>query len=57
MGGEDTPEARARVSGTIPLGRPCRVDDIANMGVFLASDQASFLTGTTMDVDGGRGVA
>ncbi|KAJ5604481.1 hypothetical protein N7510_009635 [Penicillium lagena] len=57
MGGEDTPEARQRLCSTIPLGRPCQPRDISNMVTFLASDKAEFLTGITMDVDGGRGVA
>ena len=38
----------------IPAGRIGQPDDIANMVVFLASDQASFITGTTMSVNGGQ---
>lgn len=52
--GEDTPEARARVIAGIPLGRLSRPDDIANACLFLASDDASFITGVCLEVDGGR---
>jgi 3-oxoacyl-[acyl-carrier protein] reductase len=54
--GEDTPERRARVLGTIPLGRFATPEDVANMAAFLSSDEASYLTGGIFPVDGGRGV-
>jgi NAD(P)-dependent dehydrogenase (short-subunit alcohol dehydrogenase family) len=37
-----------------PLRRPGRPDDIAKAMLFLASDDASFITGVTLPVDGGR---
>ena len=37
----------------VPLGRIGRVDDVANMIVYLASDESSFVTGTEMVIDGG----
>jgi meso-butanediol dehydrogenase/(S,S)-butanediol dehydrogenase/diacetyl reductase len=37
-----------------PLCRPGRPDDIAKAMLFLASDDASFITGVTLPVDGGR---
>lgn len=52
--GDDTPEARARVIAGIPLGRLSRPEDIANACLFLASDEASFITGVCIEVDGGR---
>lgn len=52
--GEDTPENRAKVIAGIPLGRLSRPEDIANACVFLASDEASFITGVCLEVDGGR---
>ena len=54
MGMPDTPENRARFTGTIPLGRLSTAEDIATVAVFLASDAAAFLTGIEFPVDGGR---
>ena len=54
MGVPDTPENRARFTGTIPLGRLSTAEDIATVAVFLASDAAAFLTGIEFPVDGGR---
>jgi 3-oxoacyl-[acyl-carrier protein] reductase len=39
--------------GHTPLGRMGQPEDIANAYVWLASDQASFITGTVLNVDGG----
>jgi 3-oxoacyl-[acyl-carrier protein] reductase len=52
--GEDTPERRAAFRATVPLGRFSTPQDIANAALFLVSDEASFLTGVVMEVDGGR---
>lgn len=54
MGVPDTPENRRRFLATIPLGRFCEPDDVAHAAVFLASDEASFITGVELPVDGGR---
>jgi NAD(P)-dependent dehydrogenase (short-subunit alcohol dehydrogenase family) len=43
-----------RSKTTHPLGRPGRPDDIAELILFLASDRASWMTGETIPVDGGR---
>lgn len=56
MGIPDTPENRARFISTIPMGRLSIPQDIANAAVFLASEEASFLTGVELPVDGGRTV-
>jgi len=48
------PEAtRARVRAQIPLGRFAQSDEIAAAVCFLVSDEASFITGATLDVNGG----
>ena len=52
--GEDTPEVRARFLSTIPLGRFSTPDDMGNAACFLCSDEARMITGTALEVDGGR---
>ena len=54
MGVPDTPENRKKFIATIPLGRMSKPLDIANAAVFLASDEAQFITGACLEVDGGR---
>ncbi|HKY98151.1 MAG TPA: SDR family oxidoreductase, partial [Gemmatimonadaceae bacterium] len=48
-----TPEARAALSGMIPLERLGKTSDIASAVVFLASDHASYITGQVLVIDGG----
>lgn len=47
---------RARFLSTIPLGRFSTSDDVANAALYLASDEASFISGTCIEVDGARSV-
>lgn len=47
-------ENRAKFIATVPLGRLAQPRDIANIALFLASDEANFLTGNVVEVDGGR---
>lgn len=54
LGGTDTQEGRAVVMKGIPLGRFATPQDIGNAACFLASDEASFITGIELPVDGGR---
>jgi NAD(P)-dependent dehydrogenase (short-subunit alcohol dehydrogenase family) len=54
MGKPDTPENRAAFVATVPLGRMSTPEDIANAALYLASDEAEFLTGVCLPVDGGR---
>ncbi len=54
MGGEDTPEVRARFVASVPIGRMSTPADIANACVFLAEDASSLITGVLLPVDGGR---
>jgi 3-oxoacyl-[acyl-carrier protein] reductase len=49
-------EQKARLVSTIPLGRMAQPTDIAGAVTFLASDDAVFLTGTSINVDGGRSI-
>jgi NAD(P)-dependent dehydrogenase (short-subunit alcohol dehydrogenase family) len=56
MGMPDTPENRQRFLARIPLGRFTQPADVAGAAVYLASDEAGFLTGVCLDVDGGRNI-
>ena len=51
-----TPERRARLTALHPLGRMGQPEDIAHMALFLISDQASWITGQAIAVDGGFSV-
>jgi NAD(P)-dependent dehydrogenase (short-subunit alcohol dehydrogenase family) len=46
-------EQRAAAARNIPLGRIGQPEDIGEAAVFLASDNASFITGATLPVSGG----
>jgi 3-oxoacyl-[acyl-carrier protein] reductase len=56
MGLPDTAANRAKFIATIPLGRLSRPRDVANACLYLASDEAEFITGVVLEVDGGRDV-
>ena len=45
---------RQKFEATVPLGRLAQPQDIANAALFLASDEAAFVTGNIVEVDGGR---
>ena len=47
-------EGMTRYRATVPLGRLNTPDDLAKVAVFLASDDAAMITGTCVEVDGGR---
>ena len=53
IAGKLTEERKAAIAAEIPLGRLGRAQDVANTFLFLASDLSSYLTGTTIDVNGG----
>jgi len=52
--GDDTPETRAKIIATIPLGRFSLPADIANAAAFLADPASDLITGACLEVDGGR---
>ncbi|MBD3174190.1 MAG: sorbitol-6-phosphate dehydrogenase [Armatimonadia bacterium] len=47
-------EVRKKYEDQVPLGRGCSYDDVTNVVVFLASDQASYMTGQAINVTGGQ---
>jgi len=47
-------EERARTAATIPLGRYGMVDDLVAWMMFLASEESGYMTGETLNVNGGR---
>ena len=47
-------EVRAKYLGKVPLGRSCQYEDVANLLVFLASPEASYMTGQAINVTGGQ---
>lgn len=50
---EDPVAARARVEGLYPMRRIAQPEEVANVALFLASDDSSFVSGTELVVDGG----
>lgn len=52
--GSETAEAKAAFIEGIPLGRSVSADDVAHAAIYLASDEASFVSGVTLSIDGGR---
>jgi 3-oxoacyl-[acyl-carrier protein] reductase len=48
-----TPEARQRIIGMVPLGRLGKPEEVAYAALFLASPMAAYITGATLDVNGG----
>ena len=55
-GGAVTEEAKKRFLATIPLGRFSTALDVANACLYLASDDAAFISGVSIEVDGARSV-
>ena len=47
------PEVRSHVANITPLKREGSSEDVANLAVYLASDEAAFITGTNVDINGG----
>ncbi len=53
----EDPDWYERVRGTIPMGRWGTAEEVANVALFLASDAASYITGSVIVVDGGQTIS
>jgi NAD(P)-dependent dehydrogenase (short-subunit alcohol dehydrogenase family) len=51
--GRDLDAVREKLRASVPLGRNAQAEEIAGMAVYLASDEASFVTGAEFVIDGG----
>ena len=49
-----TPENKAALAAGVPMGRLGLSEEVANAIVFIASDEASFISGHILNVDGGK---
>ena len=54
LGEQDPNKAYENFKSTIPLGRLAEPNDVANACLFLSSEEANFITGVMLEVDGGR---
>ena len=54
LGEKDPNTAYENFKSTVPLGRLAEPNDVANACLFLSSEEANFITGVMLEVDGGR---
>ena len=54
LGDDDPASAYEKFKSTVPLGRLAEPNDVANACLFLSSEEANFITGVMLEVDGGR---
>ena len=54
MRGISVADAQKRAERSIPLGRVCTPEEVADVAVFVASERASFMNGAIITLDGGQ---
>ncbi|MFC1939432.1 SDR family oxidoreductase [Chloroflexota bacterium] len=54
--GVNLEDARKQAISSVPLGRLVQPEEVAQAALFLASDEASMVSGVTLGVDGARGL-
>ena len=54
LGGADPKEGRKAFISTVPMGRLSTPEDLATAALFFADDESGFITGTMLEIDGGR---
>ncbi len=52
--GDNPEEVKKRFTSVVPMGRLCEKEDVAGCALWLASDEAKFITGQGIEVDGGK---
>lgn len=52
--GKDPKDTTSDYTKTIPLGRPGKLDEVADLITYLISDHSSYITGTTINISGGK---
>jgi len=53
---DSDPERKRKVLSRTPMGRLGKPEEVANAAYFLVSDEASFITGVVLPVDGGNSI-
>ncbi len=56
LGEQNPEESHKKFISTVPLGRLAEPKDIANAALYLCSDEADFITGVMLEIDGGRSI-
>ena len=54
LGSSNPEESHKKFISTVPLGRLAEPRDVANAALYLCSDEADFITGVMLEIDGGR---
>ena len=56
LGSANPEENHKKFISTVPLGRLAEPEDVANASVYLCSEEANFITGVMLEIDGGRSI-